>query len=38
VRHGFLAGTSGDLATLLGRAPTDAVQVAAEAASQARPR
>jgi NAD(P)H dehydrogenase (quinone) len=38
VRHGFLSGTSGDLATLLGRAPVDAVQVAADAAAAARPR
>jgi NAD(P)H dehydrogenase (quinone) len=38
VRHGFLRGTSGDLATLLGRAPVDAVQVAANAAAAARPR
>ncbi|RIJ19248.1 NmrA family transcriptional regulator, partial [Clavibacter nebraskensis] len=38
VRHGFLAGTSEDLATLLGRAPTHAVRVAADAAAAARPR
>jgi NAD(P)H dehydrogenase (quinone) len=31
VRHGFLAGTSGDLARLLGREPSDAAAVAAEA-------
>ncbi|ALD13894.1 NAD-dependent epimerase/dehydratase family protein [Clavibacter capsici] len=37
VRHGFLAETSGDLAMLLGRDPVDAVQVAADAASAARP-
>ncbi|MFT2693479.1 NAD-dependent epimerase/dehydratase family protein [Clavibacter zhangzhiyongii] len=37
VRHGFLAETSGDLATLLGREPADAVQVAADVASAGRP-
>lgn len=37
VRHGFLAETTGDLAMLLGREPVDAVQVAADAASAARP-
>ena len=31
VRHGFLARTSGDLARLLGREPSDAAAVAAEA-------
>jgi len=37
VRHRFLGGTIGDLAMLLGRVPSDAVQVAADAASAARP-
>jgi NAD(P)H dehydrogenase (quinone) len=37
VRHGFLAETSGDLVTLLGRDPADAVQLAADVVSTARP-
>ncbi|MBM7412128.1 NAD(P)H dehydrogenase (quinone) [Clavibacter michiganensis] len=37
VRHGFLAGSSGDLVMLLGRAPADGVQVAAEVATALRP-
>ena len=38
VHHGFLAETSADLQTLLGRAPVDAVQAAADEALAGRPR
>lgn len=37
VRHGFLAGTSPDLAALLGRPPRDPLPVAAAAAAASRP-
>lgn len=37
VRHGFLAGTSGDLALLLGREPSEALGVAAAAARATAP-
>ncbi|BAJ27023.1 MULTISPECIES: NmrA family transcriptional regulator [Kitasatospora] len=37
VRHGFLAGTSPDLAELLGRPPRDPLPVAAAAAAASRP-
>ncbi|WP_066039178.1 NAD(P)H-binding protein [Herbiconiux solani] len=37
VAHGFLAGTSPDLATLLGRPPRDALEAAADAARASAP-